>query len=490
MILNERHIRRLIKEAINNLMEADEIDADTGLPVSSDGGAAARSAKADATSQAAKSKMFQDVVDFSRVLRLTVATINDITRKVATEQDIDGNFDSLAKLQGDKEKITRISGSILYYLYTLNGDIRTFDILGEFSKDDAEIKALQKLRTVIIPIIALAERADNPATIAAYVDRLEKLKADYPDVSRGIGADAALSRARLQTAAGLEEGIESDIEAMMSGVIATSSMLANFAPNSMTLRRAAKTLQGVKDGRVALSVGSTGPAVEVMQRLMVMVLTKMSRSVTRYNRPFASTLNAGAFAAMAYDAADNLVEDGFDGKFGKNTKDAVEVIQKVMLARQKGTQGVLKDGTYTYKIENPAAVDGVIGSQTLGAIVNGDFDRKASSIASKANDSDRVAGGSERGEVQAVDVGDMKREVLEVFDDVALESTGESPDQVAQYKVGMRTILDKGDFEKYRARGLNSRQVATSIMTDFNFPDELVGAPGLVDALADYIDAI
>ena len=490
MILNERHIRRLIKEAINNLMEAEEIDPDTGLPVSSDGNAAARNVAADVKSQAAKSKMFEDVVDFSRVLRLTVKIIDDITKKVSTGKDIDGNFDSFAELPGDNQKITRIAGSILYYLYTLNSDIRTFDSLMTFSRDDDEIESLRKLKVDIFKMIALAERADNPATIAAYVDRLEKLKADYPDVSRGIGADAALSRASMQTAAGLEEGIESDIEAMMSGVIATSSMLANFAPNSMTLRRAAKTLQDVKDGRIALSVGSTGPAVEVMQRLMVMVLKKMSRSVTRYNRPFASTLNAGAFAAMAYDAADNLVEDGFDGKFGKNTKDAVEVIQKVMLARQKGTQGVLKDGTYTYKIENPAAVDGVIGSQTLGAIVNGDFDRKASSIASKANDSDRVAGGSERGEVQAVDVGAMKREVLEVFDDVALESTGESPDQVAQYKVGMRTILDKGDFEKYRARGLNSRQVATSIMTDFNFPDELVGAPGLVDALAGYIDAI
>ncbi len=161
-----------------------------------------------------------------------------------------------------------------------------------------------------------------------------------------------------------------------------------------------------------------------------------------------------------------------------------------MLARQKGTQGVLKGGTYTYKIENPAAVDGVIGSQTFGAIVSGDFDRKASSMVSKANDSDLVAGGTEREDVQAVDSGDMKREVLEVFDDVALESTGESPDQVAKYRVGMKTILDKGDFEKYRARGLNSRQVATSIMTDFNFPEELVGAPGLVDALAGYIDAI
>jgi len=488
MILNERHIRRLIKEAIKNLMEVEEIDPDTGVPVSDN--TAARSVAADVKSQATKDKMFQDVIDFSRMLRLTVRIINDITKKVVTGQDIDGNFDSFAELPGDEQKITRISGSIIYYLYTLNSDISTFDSLATFSGDDKEIEALRKLRKAISPIIALAERADNPATIAAYVSSLEKLKAAYPDVSRGIGADAALSRASMQTAAGLGEGVESDIEAVMSMLIGSSPVLANFAPNSMTLRRAAKTLQGVKDGRVVLSVGSTGPAVEVMQRLMVMVLRKMSKSVTRFNRPVASELNAGSFASMAYDASYNLIEDGFDGKFGKNTKDAVEVIQKVMLARQKGTQGVLKGGTYTYKIENPAAVDGVIGSQTFGAIVSGDFDRKASSMVSKANDSDLVAGGTEREDVQAVDSGDMKREVLEVFDDVALESTGESPDQVAKYRVGMKTILDKGDFEKYRARGLNSRQVATSIMTDFNFPEELVGAPGLVDALAGYIDAI
>ena len=395
MILNERHIRRLIKEAINNIMEA-EIDPDTGLALSDDGGAAARDAKADAAFQASRSGMFYDVTTLSRIFDISMKIINELKAGISSYDrnaaPIDGSFKNLIQIPGDERLVTIASGAILAQIRAIDPTVTIFHELQTQELLGGDIsQLLGRLLSSLGSLKLSAESANSPGRVAGYQRTLEIFQKKYPEYAEAVGVDKAISRTMSQAAAGTESGIKGEIDAMISARGGGA-----YAPNEGTIDLAAPVLQRVMDGKTLLARGSSGPAVEVVQRLLAMALQGVSNM--GYESAFAAyqkrNMSGDELLSAAHESYLNLEEDGFDGVFGKNTEEAVKTMQTIMQSKQE-TMGVMRSGVLTYTIDNPALVDGKVGSQTLGALVRGDFNRAISAI-KRASKSDRISGGTER----------------------------------------------------------------------------------------------
>jgi len=314
-------------------------------------------------------------------------------------------------------------------------------------------------------------------------------------------------------AAGLAGGFVGDVDAVVG-------FMGGFSikPSAELLKRADADLKKIMGGKMTIRPGSTGPAVEVSQRLLSIHLDFIGKRLSelrskintrsgldnksanfladvgmlltpdevvkkmRAGKPVETSDYSGACSSLA-----DSLRQSFDGKYGKMTYLGTVLLQAYIKRRQE--RGVTEDGVLRLRSTNPAELDGVIGRQTLSALLNGDY-TAASSSTSVPEDvgSDLVAAGSSLTDIED----ESKQDVMDVFDEVALTETGESPDQVSRYRLGLETNLvpEKVIALIKQKEDLNNNQIARVLMSSLNFPDDLIGAPGLLPAVAQFVRVV
>jgi hypothetical protein len=505
MRLTEASIRRIIRESIvrnlgsRRINEADDI----GQIMVGVG----------------KSEDFSGLVKMLKsLLSLLVAgNLNDKSLSSAMMGDI------TPQEIGGKNPVT-VAKTILTDMYALATgrpakQLQNFDNLQKMFKDDREFS--RDMRSMIADTVGLAEEISQVIDDAGAGDSgagtraetvLDEFTERFPETSKILDFASLRDYIAGLTPAGLEGGFLGDVDAVVG-------FMGGFGtkPSAELLKRADADLKKVMGGKMTIRPGSTGPAVEVSQRLLSIHLDFIGKQLSGIKSKIntrrgldsksanfladvgalltpdevVKAIRAGKpvetsdYSGVCSSVADSL-RQLFDGKYGKTTYLGTVLLQAYIKLRQE--QGVTEGGVLRLRSTNPAEIDGVIGSQTLSSLLKGDYTAAVSSVApeKEPEGANLTSGGQGMTDLEE----ETYQDAMDVFDDVALVDTGESPEQVARYRRGLETNLTR---EKVMAIAkkqpeLNARQIASVLMSGLNFPDSLVGARGLLPAVAQFVN--
>jgi len=458
-------------------------------------------------------KMLKSLLDLLVAGKLNDKSLSDAMMVDITPQTI-----------GGKNPVA-VAKTILTDMYALATgrparQLQNFDNLQKMFKDDKEFS--RDMRSMIADTVGLAEEIAQIIDDAGAGDAgagtraetvLDEFTERFPETSRIL--DFASLRDYITDrvpAAGLAGGFVGDVDAVVG-------FMGGFSikPSAELLKRADADLKKIMGGKMTIRPGSTGPAVEVSQRLLSIHLDfigkRLSELRSKINtrsgldnksanfladvgmlltpdevvkkilagKPVETSDYSGACSSLA-----DSLRQSFDGKYGKMTYLGTVLLQAYIKRRQE--RGVTEDGVLRLRSTNPAELDGVIGRQTLSALLKGDYTAAVSSVApeKEPEGANLTSGGQGMTDLEE----ETYQDAMDAFDDVALEETGEDPEQVDRYRRGLETNLTR---EKVMAIAkkqpeLNARQIASVLMSGLNFPDSLVGARSLLTAVAKFVN--
>jgi hypothetical protein len=502
MRLTEAAIRRIIRESIVKQMSYQRIN---------------EANDAEYLSQLIQGpQKSEDFANLSKMLKsiaslLFRGELNDKTLTSAMTSDI------LTQTIGGQDPVT-VAKAILTDIYSsVTGQpakqMEDFSNLQKLYKDDKSaregiggaLSSTRQLADEIADIIDDAAAGDSGAATRAETI-LDQFTERFPRTSRILKFESMRSHIGKQTPAGIgTKGFLVDVEAVVG-------FMGGFGikPSAELLKRADADLNKIMGRTMTLRPGSAGPAVEVSQRLLAIHLDFIGKQLAKFKSAVKTRSDFGVVGSVlespedvvksirsgkpvetwyyssACSSASESLKQSFDGKFGKMTYLGTVLLQAYIKLRQE--QGFTEGGVLRIRTTNPAELDGVIGSQTLSALLKGNYAAAVSSVApEKEPEGENLTSGGQG-------MTDLEEEAyqsaLDVFDDVALPETSESPEQVARYRRGLETNLTR---EKVMAiakkrKDLNSKQIASVLMSDLNFPETLIGAPGLLPAVAQFVN--
>ncbi len=438
MRLTEAAIRRIVRESIvNNLSKRRINEADDDLLGDDDLGGLF----GDTSSYSSRPLSFEDVS-----MPLEAREISDSFRTLG--EGIDLMISLLREGKLSEETLRQgVEPMSLDILPPRIGGKRVIDVLklfladayqrasGKSGRPPADVSVIQKYygqdqtsrqeiyrllsggRDMAMQISAAIGKAPSNLAAASQAESmLDRFSQQLPLTAAAMNFDGLRQYLRKGPSAGLgSSGYESYVEAV-AGVLGG----VDIAPSPDLIAKSGPALDKILDGNMVLRPGSSGDVVELSQRLLAIHLDAFSRrlspepmvglrsssdervadALSMSPEEIVRTMKSGrpvdpsAIAVAAGSAASKL-KRGFGKKYDESTALATMLFQAyVGLVTKYGSMS--KGGVYRVPPENITLMDGVIGRQTMSAMLKGDFAAAASRVEPVRSAPPRIAAGAEK----------------------------------------------------------------------------------------------